>query len=317
MTMSLPGRLASLARRDALTAVGYAVSAVWLILLLLFWLLAPGGEGATGGITRLVGIVGAVMPLALIWMAVTLARSIAELRAEADHLHHQLDELRGGSPARPSPHPESPRPEGRPQPAPAQRPAAPAQDRPKPQIPAQPRPAAIARPDPRQSAMSFDAPEAVIIPPETVIRALNFPDGPDDTDAIAALRSALQDHDTARVLRAAQDVITLLADRGIYMDDLPPEPAPADIWRRFATGERGSAIAALGGIKDATTLALTSDVLRGDEIFRDSAHHFLRHFDVLISDLIPQLDDTQLQAMGDTRSARAFMLVGRAAGLFI
>ncbi|SET45672.1 hypothetical protein [Paracoccus homiensis] len=313
MTMSLPGRLASLARRDALTAVGYALSAGWLILLMLFWLLAPGDEGATGGVTRLVAIIGAVMPLALIWMAVSLARSIAELRAEADHLHRQLDELRGGKPARPTRSEDQPRPSGTARPAPPPDRSPPA---PRPQVPAQPRPAAIARPDPRQSAMSFDAPEAVDIPAETVIRALNFPDGPDDADAIAALRSALQDHETARVLRAAQDVITLLADRGVYMDDLPPQPAPADVWRRFGEGERGSAIAPLGGINDADALALTSDILRGDEIFRDSAHHFLRHFDVLITQLIPQLDDAELQVMGDTRSTRAFMLVGRAAGLF-
>ena len=57
---------------------------------------------------------------------------------------------------------------------------------------------------------------------------------PDDAPAIAALRLALQDPNHARVLRAAQDVVTLLAGQDLYMDDLPPDPAPAAVWRRFA-----------------------------------------------------------------------------------
>lgn len=164
--------------------------------------------------------------------------------------------------------------------------------------------------------MRFDAPEPVHVSPETLIRALNFPDGPDDLDGIAALRSALKDHDHSRVLRAAQDVVTLLAAQDIYMDDLPPDPAPPAIWRRFAEGARGSAVGSLGGIHDETAIEIAGMMLRGDEIFRDTAHHFLRHFDLLLSRLVPQLDDMQIQVLADSRSARAFMLVGRVAGIF-
>lgn len=319
--MSLPGRLASLAQRDALTTVGLAVSAVWLILLLLFWLLAPGGDGAAGGISRLITIIGAVMPLALIWMAVALARAIAVLRAEAADLQLRLSQLRemaatrGRPPAptsaaaptitEPQPEPAMPAPERR-QDSPPPRPTQPATP------PARPRPAA----DLRQQAMRFDAPEPVEIPADTLIRALNFPDGADDHQGIAALRMALTDHDSARVLRAAQDVVTLLAGQDIYMDNLPPDPAPVAVWRRFADGARGSAVSALGGIHDQTALQITSDLLRTDEIFRDATHHFLRHFDLMLTRSLSGLDDAQVAMLADTRSARAFMLTGRAAGIF-
>lgn len=164
--------------------------------------------------------------------------------------------------------------------------------------------------------MRFDSPEPVNIPPETLIRALNFPDGADDTATIAAMREALKDHENSRVLRAAHDVVTLLADQQVYMDDLRPDPAGPDVWRRFAEGARGSAVAALGGIHDEAAVEVASALLRGDEIFRDAAHHFLRHFDILLTRLLPQLDDAEIEVLAESRSARAFMLVGRVAGIF-
>lgn len=324
--MLLAGRLASLSRRDALTAVGLGLTAGWLLLLALFWLLAPDGDGGAGGLSRLFSVIGAVLPLVLIWMAVSLARAIAELRAEADHLQRQLADLREARAAR-APRTSSDAPQRPASASAATRPPAPARTAtaapttsgavPRAQpTPARTEPKAEARPDPRQAALSLDSPEPVDLPIETVISALNFPDGPEDAPAIAALRRALTDHETARVLRAAQDVITLLADRDVYMDELPPAPIPPEVWRRFAEGTRGNAVAALAGIEEPTALALTTATLRSDEIFRDSAHHFLRHFDVLIARLIPQMDDAQLQAMSDTRSTRAFMLIGQAAGIF-
>lgn len=320
--MSLIARISSLAQRDAITVVGLAVSAVWLLLVALFWLLAPGGEGGAGGVSRLVGAAGVVMPLALIWLAVQLARAIAVLRAEADDLRARLTQLREYAATRGAPPsasgearrqtvvpPEADRPEtalpipATPLPAPARAPVPPPQPR-------------ARQADLRQAAMRFDAPEPVEIAPDVLVRALNFPDGPDDTEAIAALRMALKDHDNSRVLRAAQDVVTLLAAQSVYMDDLPPDPAPPAIWRRLGEGARGSAVAAIGGIHDEMALDVAAALLRGDEIFRDAAHHFLRHFDGLLGRIVPQLDDEQIARLADSRSARAFMLLGRVAGIF-
>lgn len=301
--MSLTGRIASLARRDAITTVGVAISAAWLFLLFLFWLLAPGGEGSASAVARLVSVIGAVMPLALIWMAVGLARAIAELRAEGDELRLRLSQMRDGMTSRGVSTGEPARPRAAPQDEPDAPPAPPPAPRPRPS-------------DLRQTAMSFDAPDPVEIAPEVMLLALNFPDGPDDHAAIEALRTALKDRDSARVLRAGQDVITLLAGHGIYMDDLPPDPAPIAVWRRYAEGARGSAVSALGGIHDEIALDAATTLLRGDEIFRDAAHHFLRHFDTLLTRLLPSLDDDQIAELADTRSARAFMLIGRAAGIY-
>ncbi|MFN3525697.1 MAG: hypothetical protein ACK4YU_06370, partial [Paracoccus sp. (in: a-proteobacteria)] len=88
------------------------------------------------------------------------------------------------------------------------------------------------------------------------------------------------------------------------------------VWRRFAEGQRGSAVAALGGIDDAEALQIVAGMMRQDEIFRDTAQHFLRHFDALLARLLPEMDDTQIAVLADSRSARAFMLLGRVSGSF-
>lgn len=100
------------------------------------------------------------------------------------------------------------------------------------------------------------------------------------------------------------------------MDDLSPERARPEIWRRFAAGERGRAIAGLGGIRDRSSLALSSSRMRQDTIFRDSAHHFLRAFDRTFSQMSEALSDQELVQLAESRTARAFMLLGRVAGMF-
>jgi hypothetical protein len=100
------------------------------------------------------------------------------------------------------------------------------------------------------------------------------------------------------------------------MDDLRPDRARPDGWRQFAAGERGRTVAALGGIRDRSSLALTSGRMKQDPIFRDAAHHFLRKFDRMFADFEGRASDEEISSMSDTRTARAFMLLGRVAGTF-
>ena len=92
--------------------------------------------------------------------------------------------------------------------------------------------------------------------------------------------------------------------------------ARPELWRRFAQGERGGAVAALGGIRDRRALAIAGGRLRGDPVFRDAAHHFLRRFDRMLADLEPAASDAQIAGLTDTRTARAFILLGRVMGIF-
>ena len=170
-----------------------------------------------------------------------------------------------------------------------------------------------------QPALSLGTPAEAMQPPlanEDYISALNFPETAEDEAGFAALRRALRDHQTAQLIRASQDILTLMSQEGIYMDDLQPDMARAETWRAFAEGARGREIAALGGVQDRATLALTAGRMKQDPIFRDAAHHFLRRFDQSFAGFAQRASDAEVQAFADTRTARAFMILGRVAGTF-
>lgn len=309
---------------DIIAAV---VALVWLALVGAFFLFATPGEPGAGSFGTVIVLVAIFLPLALIWVVAATARATRAIRTEAERLQTTIDGMRQAMAAqsalaRPTVEKRleeiataarqaenaiatfTSRREG--EQATAER---------KPALPAAKAPA----PAEEQPALALGTPADALAQPVSVedfVRALNFPDSADDKDGIRALRAALDDRSLAKLIRAAQDVLTLLGQDGIYMDDLRPDRAKPDLWRRFANGERGKTLAALGGVRDRSSLALTSGRMRQDTIFRDAAHHFLRQFDKTVADFEKNATDADLVALAETRTARAFMLLARVSGTF-
>ncbi|WBU64013.1 hypothetical protein [Paracoccus aerodenitrificans] len=285
--------------------IGAGLTALWVVMLLIFWLTAGSGSGPGWWVSA----VAALTPLGLIWIAVGLARAVDELRNEAQALRSSIDHniLRSDPPRIQQPSGS----DGMASQASSMRPSVATG-----KVPARRAEPASPQDDPRQSSLGLDAPEPIELAGQTVIRALNFPDGPDDREAVEALREALRDPDLARLIRSAQDVITLLAERGIYTEDLDSDAIDPSAWRRFGDGQRGQAVSAVGSVRDPDLLEAATLAMRGDEIFRDAVHHFLRLFDRGATAMIPRLSDDEIVWLAETRSARTFMLLGRAAGLF-
>ncbi len=150
----------------------------------------------------------------------------------------------------------------------------------------------------------------------TLTAALHFPSNSDDKAGFDALRKGVADRRYRPLIYAAQDVLTGLAKDDIYMDTLTVDRTRPEVWRKFAEGERGPMVASVGGIRDRQALALASRALKADPIFRDTAHQFVQKFDASLRDLATTMDDAALMKFTDTRSARAFQLVGRVLGLF-
>ncbi|MTH34734.1 hypothetical protein GL279_08985 [Paracoccus limosus] len=278
--------------------LGIIASVVWLALALLAsWLMPSQYSG--GLLAWLVRALWLLLPLGLIWLGVWSAQALLVLRQEAEMLREMLDEMRGGpAPARAAPSGTAPVPDpaGSRGLAPARRAAPPTAAQP-------------ARPAPAETA---PAPE---LTPTEMYFALNFPDGPDDREAIRCLRLALAEPSLARLIRAAQDVVTLLAGRGIYMDDLHvPETDPA-LWQRFSAGERGAAVAGLAVVDDAAALGTAAEMIASDEVFRDVAHHFLRQFDRMLAERAQIDDPNVLAVLAETRSGRAFILLAQVTGI--
>lgn len=311
----------------SIEVIAIALSALWLLGAATFFIITPTpperAEGETG-LRFLMTMLAIFMPVAMIWVAATAARASRVMREESQRLQTAIDGIRQAYIAQQqgqhsradssvakrldeiaaatrktestlakfqSRREEAPRPT--------------------------PPPVTPATDDQQTLALGTQAVDMVpLLATEDFIRALNFPETAEDTAGFASLRRALKDRSTSQLIQAAQDVLTLMSQDGIYMDDLRPDRARPDVWRQFAGGARGRPIAALGGIRDRSSLALTNARMKQDPIFRDAAHHFLRHFDKTIATFEPNASDGEISAMADTRTARAFMLLGRCAGTF-
>ncbi len=309
--------------------IAVILSLVWLALVGGFFLFAGAQGGGGGALGTIMVLVAIFLPVALIWLAAVTSRTARAMRAETQRLQATLDSMRltlqtQNAAARPA---VEKRLE---EIATAARQAESAiatftsrRDAEATQ-PSADHKAALATPTAArmgedQPALALGTPAEDMAQPVSVadfVRALNFPDSQDDKDGIRALRRALDDRSVAKLIRAAQDVLTLLGQDGIFMDDLKPDRARPEVWRRFAKGERGKAIAGLGGVRDRSSLALASGRMRQDTIFRDAAHHFLRQFDKTLSEFEQNASDQDMATLAETRTARAFMLLGRVSGTF-
>ena len=307
------------------------LSGSWLFGSIVFFLILPDASDVAegfGGLRFVMIMLAVFMPVGMIWVAATAARSSRIMREESQRLQAAIDAIRHAYIAQNQSGAMGPEPasvarkldeiaeaarktetvlatfttrreQDRAAPAPAPTPAEPMRE--------------------DQPALELGTQAADMAPPlavEDFIRALNFPETAEDEAGFSALRRALKDRSAAQLIQAAQDVLTLLSQDGIYMDDLLPDRARPEVWRQFGQGARGRPIAALGGVRDRSSLALTAGRMKQDPIFRDAAHHFLRRFDKTFAEFETTATDGEISALAETRTARAFMLLGRVAGTF-
>lgn len=318
-------------RITGIEVVAIVLSLAWVGAVAFFFLRGGEGDAAANPLSGMLSILAILMPIALIWVAASAARTAKGLREEAARLQASIDAMRAAYIEQQ----QKPAMELKPavvekldellraqQAAADQNPATftslraltPPQDRAA-VVPAD------APQDPEgegpQPALALTTPEkSDPISVADFIKALNFPENEHDKEGFRTLRRALEDHATERLIRASQDVLTLLSQDGIYMDDLRPDRARPEVWRQFAQGDRGRSIAPLGGIHDRSSLVLAAGRMKKDPVFRDAVHHFLRHFDRTFMEFERNASDAEIVDLAATRTARAFMLLGRVTGTF-
>lgn len=315
-------------RVTAIEVIAIVISLIWLVGVALFFLVLPGeGDGAASvdSLRFVMTLMAIFLPIAMVWIAAMAARSARVMREESTRLQAAIDGMRQtyvadrqsrGADIEPTVERklnEIARATQKTETALATF----ATSRPSPRVKAAPTPAGSGADDQPSLALGTTAED--IAPPISrpdLVRALNFPDTEADEVGFAALRRALKDRTAKQLIQASQDVLTLMSQDGIYMDDLRPDRARAEIWRRFANGERGKTVASLGGIRDRSSLALTAGRMREDMIFRDAAHHFLRKYDQMLVAFELEASDEDIAALAETRTSRAFMLLGRVTGAF-
>ncbi len=230
-----------------------ALSVIWLLISGAFFLIS--GNNGADGVRFLLTLMVIFFPVGMIWVAAIGARSSRIMREESARLQTAIDAIRhayitqsqaGGRDQAPHPSIVKKLEE-----------IADAQKKAETTLAmfTSTRAAQIAvqagAPDPEagdQPTLALGTPAEALHPPLSTsdfIRALHFPETAEDQEGFAALRRALKGRPSAQLVQAAQDVLTLLSQDGIYMDDLRPDMARPELWRRFAKGERGRTIAAL------------------------------------------------------------------------
>lgn len=318
-------------RITAVEVVALILTLVWLAaVVVFFYVLTPGaGEGSgAGAMSLMMTMIAVIMPIALIWVAASAARTARVMREEAARLQTSIDAMRlayvqqqqrGTLEIKPAVVRKldeiveaQRKTETKLATFTSLRASQPVSE-------TRAAMAAPARPDDPQPSLGLGTPAEALKEPISVadfIKAMNFPENEHDKEGFRTLRRALEDPATKKLIRASQDVLTLLSQDGIYMDDLHPDRSRPEIWRKFAAGERGRSIAALGGVHDRSSLALAAGRMKQDPVFRDAAHHFLRQFDRTFADFEKNATDEDIARLSDTRTARAFMLLGRVTGTF-
>ncbi len=173
--------------------------------------------------------------------------------------------------------------------------------------------------EPGQSALPLESHEFLspdALRWEDLLRALNFPENGEDKAGFVALRKVLPNRAVALLLQAAEDVLSMLAQEGVYMDDLQPKETDPDAWAAFVSGTRGAEVSAVGAVQDEAALALARGRMKGDTVFRDATLHFLRQFDGFLQEFMTMSEADDIVNLAHTRTGRAFMLMARASGTF-
>lgn len=309
--------------------IAIGLSAIWLVAVAIYFFTLPPSEETTQG-SFIMAMLAIFLPIALIWIGATVIKTARVMREEANRLQGAIDAMRQAyvSQAQTSGMGIKPAVERKLDEiasaakqtqntvatfATARDSAVPAAS---PQQPALIKPGIDAS---SQPTLALGTPAESMAPPLSIddfIGALDFPEDENDTEGFRKLRRALADHESSKLVRASQDVLTLLSQDGIYMDDLHPDRSRPELWRAFAKGERGPAVAGIGGVHDRSSLALASGRMRSDAVFRDAVHHFLRQFDQTFARFAEGASDQDITRLADTRTSRCFMLMGRVTGTF-
>ena len=153
--------------------------------------------------------------------------------------------------------------------------------------------------------------KADLVPWDILLKALHFPSDKNDTSGFVALNLARKNNSIFQLLRVSEDFLNLLAQDGIYLDDLKIEPPPVKAWLNFIDPEKKLCSRRLSCNGVDTQIKNLKVRIKSDTVFRDTALMLMRRFDKLLRDKLHSAEDHQIFQIANTRSGKAFLIVGR------
>ena len=151
---------------------------------------------------------------------------------------------------------------------------------------------------------------------ELILKALHFPKDKDDIMGFSALKIARKNNTFSELLQVSEDFLNLIAQDGIYLDDLKIELPPTEAWLNFISIDQNRNKRRLNCIGIDRQIKRLKSRIKSDAIFRDTSLMLMRRFDVLLKDHLKLANDEQIFKIAETRSGKAFLIVGKLSDSF-
>ncbi len=147
----------------------------------------------------------------------------------------------------------------------------------------------------------------------TLIQALHFADDENDREHVEAVEAALNNEKAADLLQSAYSVLEYLAERGIDADKLATSFSKHEVWRDHAESGNINQIGVLGQVGSDQDVESVATLAVSDLDFKKFAFDFLALVHSFLKSFIPSTEDYEIAALGETRTIRAYVLLGNAA----
>ena len=151
---------------------------------------------------------------------------------------------------------------------------------------------------------------------ELILKALHFPKDEHDLIGFSALKIVRKNNAFSKLLQVSEDFLNLIAQDGIYLDDLKIEPPPIEAWLSFISINQNRNKRRLNCVGIDRQIKRLKSRIKTDAIFRDTSLMLMRRFDVLLRDHLKLANDDQIFKIAETRTGKAFLIVGKLSDSF-
>ena len=151
---------------------------------------------------------------------------------------------------------------------------------------------------------------------DILLKALNFPSDKNDSSGFIALNEARKNNTILRLLQVSEDFLNLLAQDGIYLDDLKIEPPQVQAWLNFVKNDKQQYNRRLDCIGIDEHIMKLKKRTKSDTVFRDTSFMLMRRFDKLLKDKLGSAEDHHIFKIAETRTGKAFLIIGKISNIF-
>ncbi len=151
---------------------------------------------------------------------------------------------------------------------------------------------------------------------DILLTALHFPNDENDSVGFEAFELACKNNSLLQLLQVSEDFLNLLAQDGIYLDDLIIEPPSAEAWLNYIKFDKNQHSKKLNCLGIDQHVEKLKKRAKADAVFRDTALMLMRRFDKVLREKLESAEDHHIFRIAETRSGKAFLISGKISETF-